>query len=69
MEMEMENGVIYVINDSFCTKILLMYAYSLSVTTQECVPIATSYASSALSIPIYMMTLVLYNSISISIKQ
>ena len=49
--------------------VLLMYTYSLSVETQECVPIATSYARSALSIPIYMMTLALYNSILISIKQ
>ena len=27
--------------------VLLMYAYSLSVETEECVPIASSYASSA----------------------
>ena len=60
-----ENGNIYVIYDSFLYQNPIHVLLVLSCD----IPIATSYASSALSILIYMLTLVLYISISPSIKQ
>ena len=54
-----------------CDLWFFLYQNSINVLlVLSCdIPIGTSYASSALFIPIYMLTLVLYNSITLSIKQ